>query len=156
MKRPLTRDELEKLIEGHRPVSRKSTIRFHGGKASESGALFEKDQLEFESEDGFESLDVFVTGSCDFNHLLGVGGSEIAGKCSICRKWVCTQEGCARRCVRGDLVCWHDSHLVGGEVFCTRHFTGRLGTELLKGTAKAAVGIGKAIPRIIPGWWPFK
>lgn len=163
MKRPLSMEEVEELQHENRPVSRKSTVRIYGGKASETGELFSKESLEFEDEDGCQNLEFYSTGSCDFGHLLG-DGVEITGKCSIpgCGAFVCSKEGCMRLCERGHVVCgkhsvvWED-----GRIFCRKHAPFMNTEKVVERTGKflsiagmILQGMGRLLKAVIGSWWP--
>jgi len=107
MPRPRNEEELEALIRQRGPVSRTSARRVFGGRASEAGGeVFSKDHLEFQGDDGsLESLDLIVSRTCDFGHLVGSDGVEIVGRCGCCGKLVCSARGCAYTADRGRVVC---------------------------------------------------
>ena len=122
MSRPLSRRDLDQLIKKYGPAAVSTVIRVHGGKASDTGELFCKQHAELETDDGLESVDFYVTGTCDNGHLLGVDGVEIGGQCGVCGAWLCTREGCLRMCETGHAVCGkHACVMHDGAVYCTRH-----------------------------------
>lgn len=167
---PRDREEIEELIRNHGPVTRDSIIRVHGGKASQTGELFSKDHLEYESDDGMESLDFYSTGVCDRGHFLGSGGNEIAGQCSVCGAWLCSKEGCMWMCHRGHPVCGkHARTLEDGRTYCDKHgpwldfeklaartklFFSNTG-KVLGVLGKVLVVCGKVLKKLMASWWPF-
>lgn len=156
MKRPMSREELEELVRNHQPVARTSIRRVFGGPVSESGELFGKDAIEFESQDGLESLEFFASGSCDFGHLLGTQGTEIAGRCTICGKWLCTQEGCMHTCHKGHAVCGRHAIINDDGVYCTQHRPFPTWVKpVAQGTAKACVGLVRVACKVLRSWWGF-
>ena len=122
MKRPLTRAAFERLVRRYPGGSRNSSIRVHGGRASENGTMFSRDEIEFEDETGIQKLQFFESSSCDNGHVLGTANAEIVGTCKACKRWLCTAPGCAFTCAdHGYVVCGRHAFQVDGRVLCSQH-----------------------------------
>lgn len=152
MNRPLTRAELDALIRQHGPAAVTHVMRVHGGRASQTGALFEKYQIELQTPDGLLSLEWLPSSTCDLGHLLGAQGNEIAGICVVGGEFCCTAPGCAFTCtVGGEFVCRRHATVNRDGVFCSRHFH----RVALKAGAKAVGAFARFIGHNVRGYLPF-
>lgn len=129
MVRPRNRAEFEEIARRYAPGHRVTVIRVEGDKVSENGEFFSKDQLEIETEDGTQAIEFYSTNYCDFGHLLGTKGNEIVGKCSVCSRYVCLTEGCAKLCIRGHCVCGKHAYNTKNGIICRNHLAGYLATK---------------------------
>lgn len=138
MRRPLTRRAFELLARRHPGGTRNTSVRVHGGRASQNGTMFSRDELEFEDETGIQKLQFFESSSCDNGHVLGTADAEVVGTCAFCDRWLCTAPGCAFTCAEhGTMVCGRHAFQVDGRVLCADH-------RFLH-TAKTAVIVGAKI-----------
>jgi hypothetical protein len=95
MTRPRTRQELEDLLRKQTDLSKKTTIRVVGPEAD--GVAFFKQDAEFIDQGGnAESISFYESMSCPSSgDVLGTD-NQLAGRCSVCKTFVCSQ--CMQRC----------------------------------------------------------
>ena len=150
MSRPRSQVEFDALTERvarQAPVTRKTTVRVFNGKLSDAGELFSRENAEFIDGNFIETIDLLNWSNCDFGHLIGSNGVEVAGRCFRCRRWVCSAPGCARTCVRcGRVCCGQHSFVTADGAYCHDHVPAYLGK-------KAALGVLRLTGRALKALW---
>lgn len=121
---PRNQEELEAWIRDHGEAGITKKIRSFEGKVSKSGQMFSQTDVEAESDEGLVSISLISSFACSFGHIIGSDGHELSGQCSVCGKFVCSAEGCARTCVEGHTICGRHSVNTKEGVYCTGHLAG--------------------------------
>jgi len=155
MSGPLSQQDLDALVQQHGPASRSRVRRVIAGKASEVGTLFCKEVIEIDTPDGVETVELYASTTCDFGHLLGTNGAEVAARCSMCGALVCTHAGCASMCVAGHPLCGKHTNRLGDQAYCRWHLLLALAGLGVRITGRGVLVIVRFLFRQVRGYVPF-
>jgi len=121
----MRKDEVLRLRRDAGGGTRQTTVRYVGGLASDDGVAFEKEDVQFEEDDGLRTVEWIGTRFCDCGSIIDGKEAAITGRCSHpgCTALTCSK--CVRRCCAdgdGRTFCPRHARTYGdGKTYCSRH-----------------------------------